>query len=65
MAKWVFDIPDEVVSVVVPQLKEVIEYEAEMYEFRESHPEPDIQVRTLRGIVTGVSVRPDLVLEED
>ncbi len=65
MAKWVFDIPDEVVDVVVPQLKEVIEYEVSGYEFRKSHPVPDIQTRTLRGIVTGVSTRPPLVLAEE
>ena len=62
MAKWLFDIPDEVVDVVVPQLREVIEYEAEMHEFRASHPEPDTQTRTLRGVITGVSERPDLIL---
>ena len=64
MGKWVFDIPDEVVDVVVPQLKEIIEYEVWGCEFRKTHPVPDIQTRTLRGVVIGTSRRPDLILEE-
>ena len=64
MATWVFDIPDEVVDVVVPQLREVIEYEAEMHEFRASHPSPSITTRTYVGVVGKTTERPPLVLEE-
>lgn len=64
MAKWVFDIPDEVVGVVVPQLREVIEYEAEMYEFRASHPAPSITTHAYVAVVGKATERPPLVLEE-